>query len=162
MNRWFGRPWLSLVVAGTWLLANNSAAPGHLVLAALLGLLLPGLTYAFWPDAPSLRRPIPALRLMIVFAYDVLIANLRVARLVLGPNDRLRPAFLEVPIEIEDAFGVAVLASMITLTPGTLTVYFRESSSVLVVHALDVDDETAAIAEIKRRYESPLRKALGC
>jgi len=162
VSRWLARPGLSLVVAGVWLLANNSLAPGHLVLAAVLGVLIPGLTYSFWPDAPSLKRPLPALRLLLVFCYDVIVANLRVARLVLGPNRRLRPAFLEVPVDIEDAFGVAILASMITLTPGTLTAYVRESQRILVVHALDVDDEAAAIAEIKQRYERPLREALGC
>jgi multicomponent K+:H+ antiporter subunit E len=162
MSRWFGHPWLSLIAAAVWLLANNSLAPGHLLLAAALGLIIPGLTHSFWPDAPSLKRLLPALGLFFVFSYDVVVANLRVARLVLGRNDRLRPAFLEVPVDIEDAFGVAILASMMTLTPGTITAYFREKRRVLVVHALDVDDEAAAIAQIKRRYEQPLREVLGC
>ena len=162
MKRWFGRPGLSLTVAVVWLLANNSLDPGHIVLAVLLGLLIPALTHAFWPDAPGLKRPLPALRLLFVFTWDIVVANLRVARLVLGKNDRLRPAFLEVPLDIEDSFAVAILASMITLTPGTLTAFVRERGPVLVVHALDVDDEAAAIAEIKLRYERPLKEALGC
>lgn len=161
-RKWLSHPRLSLATAAVWLLANNSLDPGHLLLAGALGLLIPRLTREFWPDAPTLRRPGVALRLFLVFSFDVVVANLRVARLVLGRNDRLRPAFLEVPLDIEDAFGTAILASMITLTPGTLSAYLRERSSILVVHALDVEDPAAAIAEIKERYETPLRKALGC
>lgn len=161
-RKWLGHPGLSVVIFATWLLANDSVYLGHVILAAVFALVLPRLTAEFWPDAPRIRRPGLALRLFAVFAYDVVIANFRVAILVIGPNARLRPAFLEVPLDLEDSFGVAILASMITLTPGTLSAHVRESERILVVHALDVDDEAAAIAEIKQRYEAPLREVLGC
>lgn len=161
-RKWLSHPLLSLAVAATWLLANNSLDPGHVILAAVLGLLIPRVTREFWPDAPRVKRPGVALRLFAVFAYDVLVANVRVAILVLGPNARLRPAFLEVPLDLEDSFGIAILASMITLTPGTLSAHLRERDGTLIVHALDVGDQAAAIEEIKTRYEAPLREVLGC
>jgi len=161
-RKWLSHPLLSLAVAGIWLLANNTLYPGHIILAVVLGLVIPRLTREFWPDAPRLARPGVALRLFAVFVYDVLVANVRVALLVIGPNARLRPAFLEVPLDIEDSFGIALLASMITLTPGTLSAYLRESDGTLIVHALDVGDQAEAIEEIKTRYEAPLREALGC
>ncbi len=156
------RPLLSMMVAGTWLLANNSLYIGHLILAALLGIALPRLTVHFWPDAPRVKKPGVAARLLAVFAYDVAVANFQVARLVLGSNDRLRPAFVDVPLDLRDEFGVALLASLVTLTPGTVSADYDPTLSVLRVHALDVEDGDALIKEIKQRYETPLREALGC
>lgn len=156
------RPALSATIAATWLLANNSVDPGHVILAVVFGLVLPRITRPFWPNAPRLRSPGVALKLLGVFMYDIIVANFRVAALVLGPNDKLRPAFLEVPLDIEDSFGIALLASMLTLTPGTVSAHVREGERVLLVHALDVGNDEEAIAEIKERYEAPLRKALGC
>lgn len=163
-RKWLGHPGLSVVIFGTWLLANDSLDLGHVILAVLFALVLPRLTAEFWEDAPRIHRPGVALRLFFVFAYDVVIANFRVAVLVLGPNARLRPAFIEVPLDLEDPFGIAVLATMITLTPGTLSAHMRERDKLLVIHVLDVDvgDEEALIAEIKQRYERPLREVLGC
>ncbi len=150
------------MVAATWLLAQNSLYIGHIILAAGLGVALPRLTHRFWPGAPRLRRPGIALRLLGVFFYDLLVANFQVARLVLGPNDRLRPGFLHVPLDIQDEFGIVLLASMVTLTPGTVTVDRDAEHNVMLVHALDIDDADAMVAQIKNRYEKPLREALGC
>lgn len=156
------RPLLSLMVAVTWLMANNTLYVGHIILAVFLGVALPRLTVSFWPDAPRLRRPGVALRLLAVFAYDIVVANFIVARLVLGPSSALRPAFVEVPIDLDNDFAISLLASMITLTPGTVTVDYDPERSVIHVHALDADDTDALVAEIKQRYEAPLKEALGC
>ena len=155
-------PLLSILVAATWLLAQNSLYIGHIILAVSLGIALPRLTNRFWPGAPRLQQPVVALRLLAVFGYDILVANFHVARLVLGPNDRLRPGFLEVPLDIEDEFGIALLASMVTLTPGTVSVDLDDEHRVLTVHALDIDDGPAMVSLIKSRYEKPLQEALGC
>jgi multicomponent K+:H+ antiporter subunit E len=161
-SRWLPHPGLSVTIAVIWLVANDTVYVGHVVLAVLFGIAIPRVTREFWPDAPRLARPGVAARLFVVFCYDVIIANFRVAILVLGPNARLRPAFLEIPLDIEDAFGISLLASMITLTPGTLSAHVRENDRVLVVHALDVQNADEEIELIKRRYEAPLREALGC
>lgn len=155
-------PLLSLMVAVTWLLANNTLYVGHLILAVFLGLALPRLTVHFWPDAPTLRRPGVALRLLAVFAYDIVVANFQVARLVLGPNENLHAAFLEIPIDLDNDFAISLLASMITLTPGTVTVDYDPERSIIRVHALDTEDPDAMVEEIKQRYETPLKEALGC
>ncbi len=155
-------PLLSVLVAATWLLAQNSLYIGHIMLAVGLGITLPRLTHGFWPGAPRLRRPAVALRLLAVFGYDILVANFHVARLVLGPNDRLRPGFIEVPLDLQDDFGIALLASMVTLTPGTVSVDLDDEHRTLLVHALDIDDAAAMVALIKSRYEKPLKEALGC
>jgi multicomponent K+:H+ antiporter subunit E len=161
-SRLFPQPVLSVVLFLLWLLLNNTVAVGHLVLAALIAFAVPQITYRFWPNPPCFTRPWVALRLFGVVLWDIAIANVAVAIRVLGPTKRLRPAFIWIPLELEDEFGITVLASIISLTPGTVSVDVTEDRGRLLVHCLDTDDEAALIAEIKQRYERPLTEIFPC
>jgi multicomponent K+:H+ antiporter subunit E len=141
-----------------WLLLNNTAAPGHLVLGGLLALLIPRLVGGFFEERIRLRRPVLVLKLLGVVLADIVVANLRVARLVLGPRSALRPRFVRIPLDITHPRGVNLLAAIITLTPGTVSADLGEDRRTLLVHGLAVPDERAVIAAIKARYEVPLRE----
>ena len=93
---------------------------------------------------------------------DIVTANLEVARQVVGPVERLRPGFLEVPLDVADPFVATVLGSVVSLTPGTVSVEIERDRRVLLVHALHVEDAGAAVARIKARYEAPLKEVFGC
>jgi multicomponent K+:H+ antiporter subunit E len=162
MRRIFPQPILSVVLFLLWLLLYNTVALGHLILAALMALVVPHITRPFWPNPPVFKRPAAALRLFAVVLYDILIANVAVAIRVLGPVRRLRPAFVWVPLDLEDEFGITLLASIISLTPGTVSVDVTPGRDRLLVHCLDTDDEAALIEEIKQRYERPLREVFPC
>ncbi|NJN06193.1 MAG: monovalent cation/H+ antiporter subunit E [Rhodobacteraceae bacterium] len=107
---------------------------------------------------PSCRRPLVALRLLGVFLRDVVVANVEVARRILGPEAAIHSRFVWMPLTIESQQGKAVLAAMVTMTPGTLSVDITEDGHWLLVHAFNLDDEQALIAEIRQRYEAPLRE----
>lgn len=121
LRRWVPHPLLSLTLLLIWLLLNNSIGPGNLLLGTLLALGLSRLTANFWPERPRLRKPIKLLAYLVQLFVDILIANLQVAFLILGPRERLRPAFVELPLELTDPFAITVLASVISLTPGTVS-----------------------------------------
>jgi len=162
LHRLVPRPLLSLTIGLLWLALAETVSPGTVLLGVTLALSLPRLTRAFWPDAPRLRRPGRALRFLGAVAFDMLNANWRVARRVLGPLDRLRPALVEVPLELRDPFVAALLGSVVCLTPGTVTVDIDRQRWVLLVHALDAPDPRALIRDIKTRYEQPLREIFAC
>jgi multicomponent K+:H+ antiporter subunit E len=88
--------------------------------------------------------------------WDILLANVTVARLILGPQRRLQPALVELPLDLDDKFALTILANTISLTPGTVSASLSADRRTLLVHALNVHDEAALIAEIKTRYEAPL------
>lgn len=157
MKRLLPRPFLSAVLALTWLGLNNTLAPGQVLLALTLGLLLPRLLGPFLPPAPRLRSPGTMARLLGVVLRDILVANVEVARRILGRESALRPAFVRVPLDLRDPLGVATLAAIVTLTPGTLSADLSDDSSQLIVHALHVADVAGLVAAIKQRYETPLR-----
>jgi multicomponent K+:H+ antiporter subunit E len=155
--RWgLPHPWLSLALLLAWLALNQSLHPAHWLLGALFAWLLPALAHPLLPDLPRLRRKPLAAKLVVVFLWDIVLANIQVARLILGPVSRLRTAFFYVPMDAESELARALLAGMITMTPGTLSVAFEDGGRRLLVHTLDLPDEAATVADIKQRYEQPL------
>lgn len=156
MARWLPNPTLTLFLAMLWLLLNNTLNVGHLLLGLFLGWVIPLLVRGFLVDVPKVRKPLQLCLFMLKVFYDILRANLTVAKLVLGPKRNLRPAFVELPMRIENDFVLAVLTSIISLTPGTVSSGLSSDHKTLLLHALDVPDIGALIAEIQTRYEAPL------
>lgn len=161
-QRYWPRPILSGLLWVLWLLLVNSFSVGHMLLGAFWAWLIPFCTHSFWPGVRSLRRPWLALKFLGVVLWDILIANWIVARLILRPSDRLQPAFMLLPLDVREDFTITLLASTISLTPGTVSADLSVDRRYLLVHALHVDDEVAAIAQIKQRYEAPLKEIFEC
>lgn len=157
-HRLLPHPVLTPALAAIWLLLNNSAAPGHIALGLLLGWLIPLFTLRFWPERVRIRKPLTFLRFALIFLGDVFVANLAVARLILGHPARLRPAFVEVPLDLESDLAISLLANTICLTPGTVSARLSEDRRTLLVHCLDAPDPEAVRDDIKARYEAPLKE----
>ena len=162
MRRLLPRPALSLALFLLWTALSNAASLGTLLLGALLALLLPHIAAPFWPDAPRLARPAVAVRFAARIAWDMLLANVAVARRVVGPLAKLHPAFIEVPLDLRDPFAATVLGSIVSLTPGTVSIDVDRERWVLRVHALDAPDPDALIRQIKQHYEAPIREIFSC
>jgi multicomponent K+:H+ antiporter subunit E len=158
MKRLLPHPLRSLVLLACWLILNQTLHPAHWALGALLGLVLPLAFAALTPRVTTLRRADLALSLLCVFLKDIVVANLEVARRILGPEAAIRPRFVWVPLGITNPQGIAVFAAMITMTPGTLSVDITPDRGWLLVHAFNVDDEAALVRDIQQRYERPLRE----
>jgi len=162
VSRLFPSPIASALLFVVWLLLNNTADPAHLALAAILAVALPLVTAPLGAGLPRLHRPAVALRLAAIVLWDIVVANVEVARRILGPEQAIRPRFVWVPLDLKNPYGALTLAGMITMTPGTISAEFSPDRRWLLVHALHVDggDEGAAalVASIKQRYEQPLRQ----
>lgn len=155
-------PILSLILLLLWLLLNDSAAPGHLLLGALLAVAIPLYTKRFWPEPARVRQPGLALRFAGRVLSDILVANFKVARVVLGPREAIRPRFVRVPLDVRGEIGVTVLASVVSLTPGTVSADLDAGRRNLLVHALSEDDPAELIRQIKTRYEKPIMEIFAC
>lgn len=154
------RKMLSLVVFASWLMMVNSVDPGSLVLAGIIAIAIPLLTRRFWPDYPRVRSRWALLRLLGIFTYDIIISNIQVARLILGPKKKLTPGFLQIPLEPSHPLVIALFANMISLTPGTVSSNVSGDQKVLLVHMLNLESGKAQeeAQAIKERYETPLRE----
>jgi multicomponent K+:H+ antiporter subunit E len=158
MKRILPYPLRTLCLLACWLILNQTLHPAHWALGALLGIVLPLALAALTPRVTTLRRADLAMSLLGVFLKDIVIANLEVARRILGPESAIRPRFVWVPLDITNPQGIAVFAAMITMTPGTLSVDITPDRRWLLVHAFNVDDEAALVRDVQQRYERPLRE----
>jgi multicomponent K+:H+ antiporter subunit E len=158
MNRLLPAPATSAGVFAIWILLNGHGA-GHLLLGALLALALPWLVPAL-RAGPSLRLHAPGtlLGLAGTVLRDIVVANLQVAARVLGPEDRIHPGYVRVPLALRDPNAIAALASIVTMTPGTLSAALEDGGRTLLVHCLHLEDAQATVDEIKQRYEAPLAR----
>lgn len=157
-KRLLPHPLLTPILAAIWLLLNNSLAPGHIVLGLLLGWAIPLFTLRYWPEAVRIHKPLTLLRFMVLVLLDIVLANLAVARLILGRPRSLHPSFLKVPLDLRGDLAIGLLANTICLTPGTVSARLSPDRRFLLVHALNAPDGAAVIATIKQRYEAPLKE----
>jgi multicomponent Na+:H+ antiporter subunit E len=104
-----------------------------------------------------LRRAVGLAVFIVRFLYELVMANIAVAKAVLFQKTTdLAPGFLSYPLTGLSRFEVLVLTHIITLTPGTASVMIAEDFSELTVHAFDVRDPDAVRASIKNGLEKPL------
>ena len=151
-------PLLSATLLAAWLMLNASRSAGQIVLGAILAIVVPWFTDGLRPDKPTLRRWPMALHLGLVVLKDIVLSNIEVARRILGPESAISPRFVWLPLDLRDPHGIVALACIVTMTPGTLSSDLSDDRRYLLIHAFNVDDEAALVADLKQRYESPLRQ----
>ena len=170
---WLPTPFRSLLLFVVWLLLNNSLSVGHILLGAILAVVIPLATWPFRTKQPLILKPGLAFRHLMLVLYDIVTANLQVAILILGPTKKLTPGFVKVPLDLTHTMPITILASTVSLTPGTVSaeVYpwtecLKEGKEpeerFLLIHVLNLDDEQALINTIKQRYEAPLKEIFQC
>jgi multicomponent K+:H+ antiporter subunit E len=151
-------PGVSLVLLLAWLALANSVHPRLILLGAVFAVAVPYFTRAFLPVRPKVRSWSTALRFVPLFLWDVIVANMVVAWLIINVRRTLRPVWLVIPLDITNPYAVTTLASVISLTPGTVSSELSADRRTLLVHALDVEDPEAEVARIKQRYEAPIKE----
>lgn len=156
MRRLLPHPFVSGSLFLLWLLLNRTLAPGP----ALVGLavaLIGGwaLSLLDW-DRPRLRRPGLAVHLAGRVLLDIARSNLAVMRIILARRPERRAGFIRMPLALRDPQALAVLACILTATPGSAWVEFDAEEGWLLLHVLDLGDEEEWVRLVKDRYERPL------
>lgn len=162
LARLLPHPLLTLLLTAVWILLANGPSGGSLVMGLVLGIVLPLLTRPFWPDRPVIRAPWTVIEYALVVLWDICVANVQVAYLILfrKPAD-LHSRFVVVPLDTRVPEAIVTLAGTITMTPGTVSCDVSADGRALLVHALDAPDPEALVATIKERYERRLMEIFG-
>ena len=147
------------VFALVWLAVSGSFTIPNLVLGIVSGalslLLIRG---HIQPDGRRIR-PLKLLSLVVLFIKELALSAFKVAVLVASPKMVLKPGIFAFPLKVDRDFEITLLANLITLTPGTLSVDVSEDRKVLYVHALDCSDPVGARRDIANGFEKKILEA---
>lgn len=153
MSRIFPYPLLIASLVVMWMLLAGFT-PGQLLIGIAVALAAAQGLLALRPAKPRLRRWDLLPKLVAIVLYDIVRSNIAVARIVIEGEKRERKSgFLTIPLELRDPTGLAILAVILTSTPGTAWLDYNSSRGTLLLHVFDLVDETEWLDLIKNRYE---------
>ena len=159
--RWFPKPTVVLVIAILWMVLAKEPTLRNLLLGIVFGWAITLFTSRFLPVKPRVGSWVALAKFVPLFLWDVVVANLNVARIILSPIRKPRSAWVVVRLTTRNPYTIATLANVITLTPGTVSAELGPRRRTLLVHALDTEDPDAEAEVIKERYERPLMEIFG-
>lgn len=153
----FPHPVLALGLFAVSLLMSGSVEPPAIALAAVLALATPQVMRALDAQTIRIRSPKAIVSLAGLVLVDVLRSNWAVSAIILGSRKHeRRSGFIHVPLDLKDRYALAVLAVILTATPGTLWVEYDGATGRLLLHVLDLIEEDEWVHLIKTRYERRL------
>jgi multicomponent Na+:H+ antiporter subunit E len=150
---------LNLILAFTWALATGSLSERNLVLGFVVGLVVLQLVGSAVGDARYGTRLFRIAALATIFLKELLVSSVRVAMSVLSPRLTMEPAVIAVPLDVDSDAEITLLANLISLTPGTLSIDVAEDRSCIYVHAMYGGDPDELAREIKDTFERRIREA---
>jgi multicomponent K+:H+ antiporter subunit E len=152
-------PFLSGALLALWLVLSRSTSLGQVILGLALAIVVPLITENLRVTTGRAHRPLLAVRFILTVVWDVLIANLEVARgVVLWRWRRPDARFVRVPLELRHPLGLTALAMVTTIVPGTVWSELALDRSALLLHVWNVEEEERFVARYKARYEQPLKR----
>lgn len=155
MNRWLPYPLLTISLLTMWLLLNEFSV-GHFILGSVIAVAASLSMKALEPSKPQLRRWRKIPQLLAIVLADIATSNVAVSKIIFAGKRTNKSGFVMIPLQLRDPTGLALLACIITSTPGTAWLEYNSSSQRLLIHVLDLRDERETIDLIKTRYESIL------
>jgi multicomponent K+:H+ antiporter subunit E len=149
-------PILTISLTLMWMLLNSFTL-GHLILGALVAVFASWAMASLRPDKPKLNKWYLLPKLFFIVLYDIALSNIAVAWLIIrGRTKGGKAGFLTIPLEIKDRTALALLATILTSTPGSVWLEYDSYDGSILMHVLDLEEEEQWIATIKNRYEKLL------
>jgi multicomponent Na+:H+ antiporter subunit E len=152
---------LNLLLALAWVALTGQFTPTNLVAGFVLSHLLLWLTQRTGEPAPYFVKARQVVSFALFFLWQMIKANVHVAARVLSPRFRMHPGVIAIPLEVQTDAEITLLANLITLTPGTLSIDVSADRKVLYVHTMDLGNDPDEYRElIKQGFERRVREVL--
>ena len=150
---------VNVLLALAWIAVTGSFTLLNLVFGFLLGLAALWLIREQIGSAGYFSRARRVLSLAALFVYELVLSAWRVALLVISPRIDIKPGILAYPLRVDRDAEITLLANLITLTPGTLSVDVSEDRRYLYVHAIDCSDPGGTRRDIAEGFERRIMEA---
>lgn len=151
---------LNLVLAFVWAAITNAFTPLNVIAGFVIGNLALAVVRGQFNSKYFLRGKL-ILQLIWLFLYELVLSALRVAKDVLTPGMKFRPGIVAYHLTTDDDVQITLLANLITLTPGTMSVDVSTDKTTLYVHAMHADDPEGLRADIQSGFERQIKETLG-
>lgn len=156
MKRFLPHPILAGFLLVLWLVLQQSAGPGHVIMGGIVALVVSMAASALIPERVVIRRPLKFIQLLVVAGLDIIRSNLAVMSVLFHPRPKPTAGFIEMELTLKNPFALAILAIILTATPGSAWLEYDRARSTVLIHIFDLVDEAEWVATVKRRYEALL------
>lgn len=150
---------INVLLALAWAAVSGSFSPQNIIFGFVLGIAALSLIREQVGSVGYFGRAHRVVSLALLFVYELILSAWRVTVLVLSPNMKLKPGIFAYPLKVDRDFEITLLANLITLTPGTLSVDVSEDRRYLYVHAIDCSDPAQTRREIADGFERKIMEA---
>jgi len=147
---------VNVLIAFVWMFLSESYTLLTFVLGYAIGILLLLLLNRFFPSPFYFKRIYKLFVLILIFIRELILSNIEIVKFVYRKKNDFEPGIFAMPIEVKQNWEITLLANLITLTPGTLTVAVSNDNSTLFIHAMHIDDIDDSINDIKNTFEKAI------
>lgn len=144
---------LNVGLAIGWALLNGSLTVGQLLFGFVVGYAALWIARPLHGHADYFSRLPRVLRLIGFFHYELVVSSIRVVWDVVTPPILARPGIIAVPLEPANDGEIFLLSSLVSLTPGTLSLDVSDDRRTLYVHAMFADDPEDVRQSVKEGME---------
>lgn len=147
---------VNLIISFMWMFLSETYTFTSFLFGYILGALLLLLLNRFFPGRFYLYPIYRLFILFLIFIRELILSNIDIVKLVYSRNPDFEPGIFTMPIEVTKDWEITLLANLITLTPGTLTIAISEDRKYFFIHAMHIDDKEQSINEIKNTFEKAI------
>ncbi|KGP73119.1 Na+/H+ antiporter subunit E [Pontibacillus yanchengensis] len=149
---------LNITIAIMWMFLNESYQFSNFVVGYLIGIFMLFLLQRFIPDEYYMKRVMKIIYLVLLFIKELMLSNVTILKWVYKPNLDMEPGIFALPIDLKSNWEITLLANLITLTPGTLSIAVSNDHSYIYVHAMNIEDVEEEINSIKDSFEKAIKE----
>jgi multicomponent Na+:H+ antiporter subunit E len=148
---------INLTIGLIWMFLSESYTFISFLTGFIVGIFLLFLLNRFIPDTFYFHYVLAIWRLILLFFKELIIANIDVLKMVYKPKMDMQPGIIALPTDLRTNWEITLLANLITLTPGTLSVDVSSDNRFIYIHAMDLSDVDETIEQIKGTFEKAIK-----
>jgi multicomponent Na+:H+ antiporter subunit E len=147
---------LNILIAIIWMFLLETFTFGYFFLGFTMGAILLFTFRRFIPGTFYFKKVRAIIMLILLFIKELILSNLEIVKVVYRPKLDIRPGIIALPTELRSNWEITLLANLITLTPGTLSMTVSNDNQTIYIHAMDIRDRDETIKSIKDTFENAI------
>lgn len=147
---------VNAIIAFMWMFLTESYTFTSFLVGYMIGAVLLLILDRFFPGTYYLRRVYKVIVLVLIFIRELILSNISIVKMVYTPKLTFEPGIFAYPTSLKKEWEITLLANLITLTPGTLSVAISEDNTQIFIHAMHIDSTRDSINDIKNTFEKAI------